>query len=69
MYTEYLLKVKDYLAADLHGVLRVGQAFFNVLYQVAPETADEIRSGPLDPFHDSRRLPEFLAYVHEQLAP
>ena len=41
---------------------RHGQAYFNTLYfgGFDPEFADEIRSGPLDPFYDDGRIGPML---------
>ncbi len=43
-----------------HGHYRWGQAYFNVLYEINPELANSIRSGPLDPFYQDHRIPDFL---------
>jgi hypothetical protein len=42
---------------------RVGQLYFNVLYDVKPDLANEARGALLDPFHRDDRLPLFLSFV------
>ena len=38
------------------GELRKGQCFFNALYTLFPEVADEVRGTPVDPFHIDGRI-------------
>lgn len=47
------------------GDERYGQAFFNVLYQVRPEIADEIRGTSLDPFYTGLSAETYL-FVQER---
>lgn len=42
---------------------RVGQTYFNTLYEMRQHLADEIRGTNLDPFYADEQLPFFLAYV------
>lgn len=35
---------------------RMGQAYFNALYALYPDTANEIRGTDLDPFYHSERI-------------
>lgn len=46
---------------------RYGQAAYNVLAELEPELAGEIRGTVLDPFHDSERVQEFLLWVERKL--
>ena len=43
---------------------RRGQTYFNVLHQIRPDLASRVRATRLDPFHDDRRVPEFLSWVN-----
>jgi hypothetical protein len=42
---------------------RLGQTYFNVLHQVRPHLAEQVRATDLDPFHTDDRIPAFLAFV------
>lgn len=44
---------------------RYGQAFFNELYSVRPELADEIRGTHLDPFYTGTG-PELYLFLSER---
>jgi hypothetical protein len=61
-FTDYQRQVVDYHRA--HPEQRNGQAHFNVLYQMNPHLADEIRGTVLDPFHRDDRVPAFLTVVY-----
>jgi hypothetical protein len=60
-YQEYVRKVYEVLGTN--RTLRPGQAYFNVLHDVRPGSANVIRGTHLDPFYDDSRLPEFLRHV------
>lgn len=61
-YEEYVAaSEKFYNGAK--DVWRRGQTYFNMLYQVRPELAEEIRTSCLDPFYDDTRIPAFLEAV------
>ena len=45
----------------------MGQCYFNALYDVEPELADEIRGTSDDPFYDDGRIPEFMGLVCARL--
>lgn len=42
---------------------RVGQAFFNVLYEVRPDISEQVRATTLDPFYRNDRVAPFLRFV------
>lgn len=44
---------------------RIGQTYFNVLYQLYPDLADEIRGSSIDPFHtnNEEKLYDFFKYI------
>lgn len=46
---------------------RVGQAYFSCLQDLAPELAEMVRGGPVDPFHHDERIPDFLTWLLEHL--
>jgi len=50
-------KVAD--TVDKHSFLRLGQTWFNELYNINPELANEIRATELDPFYVDVNLPAF----------
>lgn len=41
---------------EKHADLRKGQSFFNALYEMYPDIADEVRGTPVDPFHKDGRI-------------
>ncbi len=61
---EYLNAVAD--ALNNNPRWRYGQTLFNVLYEMHPEVADEIRGADLDPFYkrDRKDCVDFLHYVN-----
>lgn len=65
-FDEYLVRVM--IALDQHPEWRVGQTYFNVLYRVRIQLANEhIRGKPgIDPFYDDRIIPAFLAEVYKR---
>lgn len=42
---------------------RVGQHAFNLLHEINPELADQVRATPMDPFYRDGKLPKFLVWV------
>jgi hypothetical protein len=62
-FVQYLMAVKR--ALDAHPEWRVGQTFFNVLYDLRPDCANAIRGTALDPFHRDRVLASFLICVEQ----
>lgn len=52
---------------ELSAKERPGQAAFNVLVEIAPDFAEEIRGGPNDPFYNDGRLGEMLAAYRDHL--
>lgn len=57
----YFEKVWDEFEA--HPSWRAGQAFFNVLHEIRPDIANDIRGTAFDPFHRNDRIPKFLYHV------
>jgi len=47
----------------IHPHLRMGQAFFNILYQMYPKQAEAIRGTQYDPFHTDDKLDSCIAYL------
>lgn len=43
---------------------RIGQHYFNVLHELHPEVANEIRATPCDPFYADDILPQFFLWVN-----
>lgn len=66
-YNEYTRMVNAVLILQLNKPTseqwRRGQAYFNVLHDVRPDLASQVRGTRLDPFHNDARVPEFLARV------
>src|ERR1041385_2126541 len=44
---------------------RMGQTYFNVLYEMRPDLSERIRSTPIDPFYQDVYIPAFLTFVAE----
>ena len=60
------LKVKVLIEAPLlFPSWRKGQAYFNYLYQLHPDVADEIRGTEYDPFYLNSRIEKFLNKISE----
>lgn len=60
-YQEYLQAVD---AAQLaHPEWRWGQVHFNVLQEIDPDLAEEVRGGELDPYHRDDRADWLCAHV------
>ena len=49
-----------------HSVVRVGQAYYNALYEYDREQANRINGTSLDPFNDSRQLGAFLEMLRNK---
>lgn len=45
---------------------RKGQTFFNVLYNLYPEMADEIRGSEIDPFYIDDNINKCLSYISKK---
>ena len=60
------LKVKVLIEAPLlFPSWRKGQAYFNYLYQLHPDVADEIRGTEYDLFYNDSRIEKFLNKISE----
>lgn len=46
--------------------LREGQCYFNTLYEVNPELANEIRGTNIDPFYLDSRIDAFVDFLDSQ---
>jgi hypothetical protein len=57
-FEEYLREVAE--RQRRHPEWRAGQTYFNVLYEVAPYLADQLRGTTLDPYHRDSMIPLFL---------
>lgn len=66
-YNEYTRMVNTTLLLQMNEPSseqwRRGQAYFNVLHDVRPDLARQVRGTIKDPFYDDRRVPKFLAWV------
>lgn len=60
-YEQFMELVRERHAAE-GGEWRFGQAYFNVLCEVAPKIAEQIRSTPQDPFFREKVAP--LTHYH-----
>ena len=63
---DYLKMVDDTMAE--HTELRYGQTLFNVLCDIAPELAKEIRATKVDPFYanEDDAINDFFAYLYSK---
>jgi hypothetical protein len=65
-FADYMSAVRT--ARIVNPEWREGQAHFNTLALLHPDIADELATRPaLDPFHDDRRISDYLAFVHPRL--
>jgi hypothetical protein len=79
MSTSTAVEYTDFLEAVIiksvqyghHHRWRVGQTAFNVLGQMRPDLAEQVRASDIDPFHADlsntghEKVAAFLAYVQE----
>lgn len=67
---ETVLKYSDYIVVAAEAFKendeRLGQTYFNVLVELRPEIAEEIRGTDLDAFFDNDKLPAMLNYVYKR---
>ena len=69
MSTETAVTINDYFdrvnrALIRHGDWRVGQAYYNVLFELRPDLARQVDERPdVDPFHDDARMTAFVAFL------
>lgn len=63
---DYLLMVDNEMAE--HTELRYGQTLFNVLYNLQPDVANEIRGTRVDPFYanEDDAINDFFAYLYSK---
>jgi hypothetical protein len=59
-YSEYVAQL---IALPKPSDWRPGQWAFNLLHEIRPELADDVRGGDLDPYHDDKRLGAFMAWL------
>ena len=62
-FPEYITK-----ALALHHSnpeLRVGQSYFNTLYEIKPDMANLVRGTDRDPFYRNAIIPAFLDWVEQ----
>lgn len=63
-YARYLVEVAKYQAKYMPLGQRQGQCYFNMLHEVRPDLANQIRGNvELDPFYVDARIGNFLAWV------
>lgn len=48
---------------------RIGQTYFNVLYEFDHELADRIRTTEFDPFFDDNKLDAFFTFLSPHFHP
>jgi hypothetical protein len=46
-----------------HSEWRIGQTFFNCLYMISPDVANEIRGTKNDPFNNDSKLANFFECI------
>ena len=45
--------------------LRIGQAYFNYAHEIFPKETDQLDGTDKDCYYNDKRVPEFLAALHE----
>ena len=63
-FAEYLVLVAQTKNAEPEW--RMGQTYFNVLFERRDDLSEEIRGGKLDPFHNDQAIPAFLSWASDQ---
>lgn len=61
-YDEFIKKVIN--TKNDHPEWRLGQTYFNVLWDVNRDLALDVYMGEADPFYFDNRIPAFLGAVH-----
>jgi hypothetical protein len=46
---------------------RLGQAFFNILYEQHEDISNEIRGTEFDPFYNDKKIPKCIEYITGKL--
>lgn len=66
-YAEFATELVRTLARvdDHTATWRDGQAAFNVLADFRADLADAVHGTHLDPFHDDKRIRDFLRWTHQ----
>ncbi len=71
----FKITTKEYcdIVAEMHNQfvkgkphLRRGQCYYNALYTLRPDLANEICGTKLDPFYVDERIPAFLEWLMEK---
>lgn len=62
-WAEYLTAV----ATNSGDSYRRGQKMFNVLWEMEPEIANEIRGTDVDPFNDDSKIGDFLKEIYQRM--
>lgn len=57
------LHIEVHVYRNTYKDTRLGQAYFNCLFDKDPELADFIRNTDKDPFYDNNKLPIFLYFI------
>jgi hypothetical protein len=66
-FDDYLADVEEKLA--MSPGLRLGQTYFNVLFDRRPDIASEIAGTVIDPFYSDAIIPEFIEEVEHRWSP
>lgn len=68
-YSAYLQEVADFYKDPSSASLRLGQAYFHVLYRHRPDLGDLLTSQhrDLDPFYQDQNLDKFCKWVESKL--
>lgn len=61
---EYLVRVQH--LKNNEESWRLGQTYFNVLYECRPDLANAIRGTSIDPFYVDELMPAFLSFVADR---
>ena len=57
--------LKAVVTSEREDCIRVGQHYFNTLWKIRPDIANEIRGTMNDPFHNDKKLGQFILQVAE----
>lgn len=66
------MTLREYDVAVLNALVdhpewRRGQTYFNVLYDLDPDLANEVRGTEFDPFYNDSICPDFARWLYEKV--
>ena len=64
---KYYKRVQSQLKKKSNKCLRKGQLMFNILHEMYPDLAKEIKGSVIDPFFIDSNIPDFIKYIDSRI--